>query len=287
MIKAKFTALVEELGNTKASIRTADEAIRVSENALITHRTGIMQYLEGSSEPKQSFTDLCIGTFDRVVKAIADIDPDEDNEYSYIVKNMPICKKYLSKNLMTALILYSALMLDSVRVETLHGSSDEAGSIEVLDLLTDGESKKIITLDRTCFTFAGLVVYLSTSTSRSLEHLDNDQVYKGVIESILNRTKMFKGVDIDKFIKVASSIEAVPFSQQGIRGDIPDISAFLAMDVIRRFGEELISDRSRYTYTLSNSAYNAYKLLLDDYISAMIEDAKRLVATVEYKIVQD
>lgn len=285
MLKEQFINLVGEVGNTKASIQTADEAIRAAETALTNHRMGIMHYLDGSST--ESFTKLCINTFDSLVKRVADLDPDEDSEFAYIVKNMPLCKKYLSKNLMTALILYSALMLDSIRVETLHGSSDEAGSIEVLDVLTEGESEKIITLDRTCFTFAGLVCYLSTSTSRSLEHLDNDQVYKGVIENILNRTKMFKGVDVNKFIKVVSSIDALPFSQQGIRGDLPDISAFLAMDTIRRFGEELISDRSRYTYTLSTSAYNAYKLLLDDYISAMIEDAKRLVATVEFKIMQD
>ncbi len=231
-----------------------------------------------------NFTKLCINTFGNLVKRVADIDPDEDSEFTYIVKNMPLCKKYLSKNLMTALVVYSAIMLDSIVSETLHGASDEAGSIEVLDSISEGDSRKIITLDITCFTFSGLVGYLSTSTSRSLDRLEDDQVYKGILGNILNRTKAFKGISVDKFIKVVSSIDALPFSQQGIRGDIPDISAFLAMDTIRRFGEGLISDRSRYTYTLSTSAYNSYKLLLDDYISAMIEDAKRLVAFVEHKI---
>ena len=282
MLKEQFINLVGEVGNTKASIQTADEAIRAAETALTNHRMGIMHYLDGSST--ESFTKLCINTFDSLVKRVADLDPDEDSEFAYIIKNMPLCKKYLSKNLMTALVVYSAIMLDNIVSETLHGASDEAGSIEVLDSISEGDSRKIITLDITCFTFSGLVGYLSTSTSRSLDRLEDDQVYKGILENILNRTKSFRGISVDKFIKVVGSIDALPFSQQGIRGDLPDISAFLAMDTIRRFGEGLISDRSRYTYTLSTSAYNSYKLLLDDYISAMIEDAKRLVAFVEHKI---
>ena len=56
------------------------------------------------------------------------------------------------------------------------------------------------------------------------------------------------------------------------------------MDTIRRFCDGLTSDKSRYTYTISTSAYNSYKFLLDDYISTMIEDAKRLVTFVEHKI---
>lgn len=282
MLKKKFIELVDELGNTKASIHTADEAIRTAETALTNHRMGIMHHIDGTST--ESFTNLCIDTFGSLVKNVADLDPDEDSEFAYIVKNMPLCKKYLSKNLMTALVAYSAIMLDSIVSETLQGASDEMGSIEVLDIICAGDSRKIITLDIRCFTFVGLVGYLSTSTSRSIDKLADDQVYKGILEHILNRTTAFKGVNVDKFIKVVSSLDISPFAQQGIRGNIPDISAFLAMDTIRRFGEGLTADESRYTYTISTSAYNAYKLLLDDYIASMLEDAKRLVAFVEHKI---
>lgn len=258
--------------NILASVELTDKAISFVEGQLCTAS------LDGDNP--DAFNNLLNDS----IRKLSVLDPSSVNVFSSAARELKYINELVSKFPITITALYSAILLEKVNGVLLRGPDcaleDDIASIEVEDSLQVGEQMVVLSVDKRTMYFSDMLATLSTVIECT--GWESTDAFYSKVGELMVQTRAFLFMDADNLVKATTSPENIElYKASGARLDASQLVAMFMIDVLRRFGCDLAYDRSVDNFKLSQSAYNAYALLLDSYLRNLIDNAQLICNAVK------
>ena len=205
------------------------------------------------------------------------LDPSPDSVFRVASRELKYITKLVRQFPVTIITLYSAILLTNEKRVLLKGTDCvleiDTPSVEVEEKLSAGEQKVVLGVNKRAIYFLDLLATMSNAVS--FPGWESDESFYTQVSNAMNQSRLFCGKNAEKFIKATTSPEKINFyKNSGALLDASQIAAMLVVAVLRRFGCDLSYDRSVNNFSLSQSAYNSYALLLDSYLRNILYNAQ-------------
>ena len=211
------------------------------------------------------------------IRKLSLLDPSPDSVFKVASRELKYITKLVRQFPVTIITLYSAILLCNEKRVLLKGPDcileSDTPSTEVEETLLAGEQKVVLGVNKRAIYFLDLLATMSSAVS--FPGWESDESFYTQVSNAMNHSRIFCGKNAEKLIKATTSPEKINFyKNSGALLDASQIAAMLIVDVIRRFGCDLSYDRSVNNFSLSQSAYNSYALLLDTYLRNILYNAQ-------------
>ena len=211
------------------------------------------------------------------IRKLSLLDPSPDSVFRAASRELKYITKLVRQFPVTIITLYSAILLYNSKRVLLRGPDcvleSDTPSVEVEETLSAGEQKIVLGVNKNAIYFSDMLATMSNAIS--FPGWESDESFYTQVSNAMNQSRIFCGKNAKKLIKATTSPEDIDFyKNSGALLDASQIAAMLIVDVLRRFGCDLSYDRSVNNFSLSQSAYNSYALLLDTYLKNILYNAK-------------
>lgn len=197
-------------------------------------------------------------------------DNKPDNVFYKAAKNGFTSEKMLNDYAVAAIALYAPILYNGFETEYItYAEKNETNKPIYLGDITlpdkPGSVLPIIKVSDLTITFTGLVDALAVDMTLPVEARRRD--FHNNIARLMNKAGIYQGITVERFLEVTSDLQACGYEYTDC---LPNMIELICLDVVRRYGRQLVKDDEGTGYKLNQYTINSIRLLESTYLGSLL-----------------